>query len=90
MSTRTRPPRQSSPGHGARFRSKGLPIADGGSLVLRGDGTIERRDAAGATVERLTAGDPAWADLAIRFGVRASPATVVPRGRDVPGNRPPV
>ena len=90
MSTRTRPPRQSSPGHGARFRAKGLPIANGESLLLRGDGTIERRDAAGATVERLTADDPAWAGLAIRFGVRASPATVVPRGRDVPGNRPPV
>jgi hypothetical protein len=64
-------------------------LADGEVLVLGSDGTIERRDAAGATLERWTADDPAWEAHAIRFGVRGSPTTVVPRGRDVPGSRPP-
>ena len=73
----------------ARFRPRRLAIADGESLALRGDGTIEHLDAAGIAVERWAADDPAWAAQAIRFGLKPSPTTVVPRGRDVPGSRPP-
>jgi hypothetical protein len=73
-----------------RFRPRTLPVADGESLVLGGDGTIERRSTTGATVERWTTDDPAWAAMSIRFGVRTSELTVAPRGRDVPGRRPPV
>lgn len=73
-------------GPAARFRPRRLAIANGETLVLGGDGTIERRDAAGATVERLPVDHPAWAAYALRFGVRASPVTVAPHGRDVPGN----
>ena len=82
---------QQAPAHGqaARFRPRRLAIANGELLVLGGDGTIERRDAAGTTLERLSSDDPAWPALAIRFGVRPSPTTVVPRGRDVPGSKPP-
>jgi hypothetical protein len=73
-------------GTAARFRPRRLAIANGETLVLGGDGTIERRDPAGATLARWLVDDPAWADHALRFGVRTSPVTVAPHGRDVPGN----
>jgi hypothetical protein len=66
-----------------------LAIANGESLLLAADGTIERRTVTGETAERWTPDDPAWAVVALRFGVRASTLTVAPRGRDVPGRRPP-
>ncbi len=81
---------QSGRAGATRFRPRKLPIADGESLVLDGDGTIERRSAIGATVERWTTDDPGWAAMSIRFGLRTSELTVAPRGRDVPGRRPPV
>ena len=77
-------------GAAARFRPRRLPVGDGNLLVLLGDGTIERRSGDGELLERLTPDEPAWATLAIRFGVRTSSLTVAPRGRDVPGRRPPV
>jgi hypothetical protein len=73
-----------------RFRPRKLNVADGESLVLHGDGTIERQSATGTAIERWTPDDPAWAAVSIRFGVRTSELTVAPRGRDVPGRRPPV
>jgi hypothetical protein len=73
-----------------RFRPRTLTLADGESLVLDGSGTIERRSATGTTIERWTREDPAWGAVSIRFGVRTSELTVAPRGRDVPGRRPPV
>jgi hypothetical protein len=76
-------------GRAARFRPRRLEIANGETLALAGDGTIERRDAAGTSLERRTADDPAWAALALRFGIRTSPTTVAPHGRDVPGTKPP-
>jgi hypothetical protein len=81
-----------SPAHGpaARFRPKRLEITPGEWLVLGGDGTIERKDATGVTVDRWAVDDPAWPAHAIRFGLRAAPETVVPRGRDVPGSKPPL
>jgi len=66
-----------------------MAIADGESLLLAADGTIERHSSTGETVERWAPDDPAWAVVALRFGVRASTPTVAPRGRDVPGRRPP-
>lgn len=98
MHQKTRPPSRPAPiGHetapggspAARFRPRRLPAANGELLVLRGDGTIERRDAAGATLERWAVDDPGWADHAIRFGLHASPTTVAPSGRGVPGSKPP-
>jgi hypothetical protein len=80
------------PEHGmaGRFRPRRLALANGELMVMAADGTIERRDAAGTCLERWGREDAAWASVAIRFGVRAAPETVVPRGRDVPGTRPPV
>ena len=73
----------------ARFRPRRLAGTNGEWLVLQTDGTVERRDAAGATIERWAAAEPAWAEHALRFGLRASSPTALPRGRDVPGSKPP-
>ena len=83
MSARTRP-QQAAP-----YRTRRLALADGETLVLGGDGTIERRDASDEPVERWPVDDPGWPAQALRFGVRPSPTTVPPRGRDVPGTKPP-
>ncbi len=82
--------RVSADGRAARYPSRRVAIANGETLALRGDGTIERRDAAGTTVERWAEGEPAWASQAIRFGIRVPSTTKAPRGRDVPGAKPPV
>jgi hypothetical protein len=73
----------------ARFRARRLSLANGEQLLLGGDGTIERRDGAGSTIERLTVDDPGWAAFAIRFGIREAPLTVAPHGRDGLGPRHP-
>jgi len=80
----------SADGRVARYRYRRIALANGETLALRSDGTIERRDPAGVTVERWAEDDPGWAAPALRFGIRASAETVVPRGRDVPGTKPPV
>ena len=72
-----------------RFRARRLTLADDEQLLLGGDGTIERRDGTGSTIERWTVHDPEWAARAIRFGIRAAPLTVAPHGRDVLGPRTP-
>jgi hypothetical protein len=97
MSQKTRPPdragriteRTLADGRTARFRARRLALATGETLVLHGDGTIERRDATGTTVERWPETDPVWAAHAIRFGLHASSTTIAPTGRDVPGSKPP-
>lgn len=76
-------------GPAVRFRPRRLAVGDGGALMLRGDGSIEHRDAAGEIVGRWTPDDAAWADHAIRFGLQPSSVTVPPRGRYVPGAKPP-
>lgn len=77
------------PSQATRFRPRKLSIANDETLVLAGDGAIERRDAAGAVLERRGVDDPTWAALAIRFGLHESPSTVAPHGRGVPGTKPP-
>ena len=80
--------RMAPSGPAARFRPRRLPVANGEFLALRGDGTIEHLDAAGATLGRWTQGEPGWADRAIRFGLHPSATTVAPRGRYVPDSKP--
>jgi hypothetical protein len=77
-------------GPAVRYRSRRLAIPGGEILELKGDGTIERRDAVGAVLGSWTPDDPAWADRAVRFGLHASALTVPPRGRYVPGAKPPL
>lgn len=89
--------RASRPGHAPRpgsgpapaFRARRLSLPNGELLVLGPDGTIEHRDAVGAAVRTWATDDPGWPDQAIRFGIHPSATTVVPRGRDIPGSKPP-
>lgn len=79
-----------TPAHRARrYRRRELPLADGGRLVLRADGAIEHLGAAGAATQTWTPDDPAWADQAIRFGLRPQAPTVRPDGRRGRGPNPP-
>ena len=71
------------------YRPRRVPLADGESLALRVDGTIQHLDGAGAVTESWTPDDPAWGSRAIRFGLHQSPQTVHPTGRDVPDSKPP-
>ena len=72
-----------------RYRPRQIALADGGTLLLRADGTIEHQDATGATTETLAPTDPAWPGRAIRFGLHEEHPTVKPSGRDNPGPKPP-
>ena len=71
------------------YRPRRVPLADGESLALRVDGTIQHLEGAGAVTASWTPDDPAWGSRAIRFGLHQSPQTVHPTGRDVPDSKPP-
>ena len=73
---------------GRRFRRHQLNLAEGGKLVLHGDGSITQIDAAGETTRRWAIEDPDWARYAIRFGLQAQPETEVPESRRAPEPRP--
>lgn len=77
-----RPLRASGTAPRRLYRARTLELADGGSLSLRPDGTIEQRDAEGAVTGTWTSADPEWAAHALRFGIRTGPPTVRPDGRD--------
>ena len=71
------------------YRPRRVPLADGESLALRVDGTIQHLDSAGAVTASWTPDDPAWGARAIRFGLHESTQTIHPTGRDVPDSKPP-
>lgn len=73
---------------GRRFRRHQLDLAEGGKLILHGDGSITQTDAAGETTRRWAIGDPDWARYAIRFGLQPQPETVVPESRRAAEPRP--
>ncbi len=75
---------------GRRFKRRELSLAEGGKLILRGDGSILQTDAAGETTGTWVAGDPDWARYAIRFGLQPQALTVAPHGRREPDPRPQV
>ncbi len=72
-----------------KFRSGTFPLASGEVLALRPDGTLELHDAAGATTHTYVEGDAEWAGYAIRFGLKGTPATPRPDGRDTRKGQPP-
>ena len=72
-----------------RYRPRRLQLPDGELLVLRGDGVIEHRDAAGAVAQSWSPEDPEWPQRALRFGIHAAPRTVKPSGRDAFDTKPP-
>jgi hypothetical protein len=65
-----------------KYRPRTFALADGASLTLRSDGSIEQKAADGTLLRTLTSADPEWADLAIRFGIKATPATLRPDSRE--------
>lgn len=73
---------------GRRYRRHELALADGGRLVLGGDGTIVHVGADGATTRSWAPDDPEWPDQALRFGLRPQVPTVAPTGR-VQATKPP-
>ena len=80
---RTRPPAADR-----RFRRRKLDLAEGGKLVLQGDGSISQVDAAGETTQTWAIGDAEWAVHAIRFGLQPQAETIAPHGRRVSDPRP--
>ncbi len=66
------------PGPGRRYKRREIEFAEGGKLVLRGDGAIVQTDAAGETVGSWTPDDAEWARHAIRFGLHPETRTAVP------------
>ena len=75
-------------GAASRFRRRKIALAEGGHLVLHGDGSITQTDAAGDTVQQWAVTDPEWARRAIRFGLQPQPQTVVPESRREAEPRP--
>ena len=67
-----------------RFRRRTLALAEGGMLVLNGDGSIDQIDAAGAIGHSWNAADPEWPRMALRFGLHPEGETTAPH-RVVPG-----
>jgi hypothetical protein len=71
------------------YRPRRVPLADGETLALRVDGTIQQLDDKGAVTASWAPGDPDWGSRAIRFGLHESAPTIHPSGRDVPDSKPP-
>lgn len=77
----TRPPTR-------HYKRRELATADGGTLVLRTDGTIDLL-AADRTVQRSWGPEDAeWGAHAFRFGIRAQERTIAPRGPDTGSAKP--
>jgi hypothetical protein len=75
-------------GPNRRFKRRQISLAEGGKLVLLGDGSITLTDAAGAVTGSWATDDPDWARHAIRFGVQARPETTIPEAPRVATPRP--
>lgn len=64
-----------------RFRRRELRLADGGSLVLTADGSIDQVAADGTTTHSWAPDDADWPRQALKFGVHPQDVTVTPHGR---------
>jgi hypothetical protein len=73
-----------------RYRRRQIELAEGGKLLLRGDGSIVHTDAAGEITGTWATDDPEWARRAIRFGLQPRPTTTVPEAPRVSEPRPQV
>ncbi len=72
-----------------RFRRRELRLADGGSLVLTVDGSIDQVADDGTTTHSWAPDDPDWPRHALRFGLHPQGVTVTPHGRQRWDMRPP-
>ena len=71
------------------YRPRRVALADGETLAIRRDGSIEHLGADGTVIGSWTPADPAWGSRAIRLGLHVEPVTVHPSGRLVPDSKPP-
>jgi hypothetical protein len=70
------------------YKRREIALAEGGKLVLNGDGSISQIDAAGEAVETWAVDAAEWSVHAIRFGLQPQATTVAPHGRRVAEPRP--
>ncbi len=79
-----------TPARGRRkFKRRELRLADGSSLVLAADGSINHVAGDGTTTQSWAPDDADWPRQALRFGVRPQGVTVTPHGRQRWDMRPP-
>lgn len=71
-----------------RPRRREIGQADGTTLVLNQDDSIDVLAADGSVERSWTAADPEWAYYAFRFGIRSQPRTIAPRGPDTGSDKP--
>jgi hypothetical protein len=71
-----------------RYKRRELAAADGGTLVLRSDGTIELLAADRTVVGAWSPGEAEWGAHAFRFGIRVQERTITPRGPDTGSAKP--
>jgi hypothetical protein len=72
-----------------RFKPRELSLADGSTLSLKADGSIDRVADDGITTRSWAPDDADWPRQAIRFGVRPAGTPVTPPGRQRWPVRPP-
>jgi len=70
------------------YRRRELATADGGTLALRSDGTIELLAADRTVVQSWKPEDAEWGAHAFRFGIRVQERTIAPRGPDTGSAKP--
>ena len=70
------------------FRRRELVLDDGGRLVLRNDGAIERFGPDGGPDGVWVMNADGWAALAFRFGIRTQDPTAQPDGRVIDDTMP--
>lgn len=73
---------------GRRHRRRELARADGTTLVLNRDGSIDLLAADRSVRQSWSATDPEWGIHAFRFGIRRQERTVAPRGPDAGTAKP--
>jgi hypothetical protein len=71
---------------GSRRREVGQ--ADGTTLVLNRDGSIDLLAADRSVVQSWSGDDPEWATHAFRLGIRVQERTIAPRGPDTGTDKP--
>jgi hypothetical protein len=80
--------RASSRSSGRRHRRREVGQADGTTLVLNRDGSIDLLAADRSVQRSWSTVDPEWVTHAFRFGIRPQERTVAPRGPDTGSARP--
>ena len=83
------PDRDSLPRPPSRhYKRREMAMPDGGTLVLRTDGTIDLLAADHTVVQSWAPDDAEWSAHAFRFGIRVQERTIAPRGPDTGSAKP--